>query len=113
MTDPRVSAVLERLLALHEVATPGPWREGIDGNLRAYAPDGLGLDSGSVLQAFSRKNLSVTVASRNALPALLLCAKALVNLRADTGEIDYQQMKDEADDALEALAGLMEEEGKS
>ena len=53
------------------VHTPGPWREGIEGNWRVYGPDGKGEHSGLVAHAFkSRANARLIAAAPELLAAL-------------------------------------------
>lgn len=137
MTDPRVSTVLERLEEVTEAATRGPWKVDPDKrrdlDIRVNSADWeiawVCADAGDVPdddQTQSEANAALIATSRNALPVLLLCAKALVKrqeqhgLGCPAGFVDRAGKgfvctcgKAEGDAALEALVGLMEEEGKS
>jgi hypothetical protein len=55
--------------------TEGEWQEGIEGNLRAYGPDGRGDNSGFVCEVNRRCNLRGIVALRNNAERLLDVAR--------------------------------------
>lgn len=84
------------------LATRGPWRQGIPGNFSIYAPDGHGVDSGAVARidpigslALQRaRNRAFIAASRLDVPALCESHEAL---RAELAK---------------ALSSLMEQEGQ-
>lgn len=60
-------------------ATPGPWTEGIEGNLRIYGPDGMGEHSGLIAQVYKgRENLRLMLAARDLYEALEEAEKDLV-----------------------------------
>ena len=50
-------------LALIDGTTPGPWREGQDGNSRVYGPDGMGALSGLVASFCRRADARLVTAS--------------------------------------------------
>ena len=51
--------------------TPGPWREGIEGNNRVYGPDGRGDDSGLIAVVYKgRGNIRLIAAAPDLLEAL-------------------------------------------
>ena len=51
--------------------TPGPWREGIEGNNRVYSPDGRGDDSGLIAVVYKgRGNIRLIAAAPDLLEAL-------------------------------------------
>jgi hypothetical protein len=55
--------------------TPGPWKEGIDGNPRVYGPDGMGEHSGLVAVVLKgRGNVRLIAAAPELLDALKLVA---------------------------------------
>lgn len=49
---------IEEILAGCEGVTPGPWREGVDGNQRIYGPDNAGEASGLIASFVRRFDLS-------------------------------------------------------
>lgn len=58
--------------------TPGPWHEGVGGNLRVYGPDAKGEHSGLVALVFKgRANVRLIAAA----PDLLIACKAALNDR--------------------------------
>lgn len=76
------------LRALLAAATPGPWTEGIDGNLRIYGPDCSGEHSGLLAIVYKgRPNVSLIVALHNAAPALLDAAEERDALRAEIADL--------------------------
>ncbi len=54
-----------------EPHTPGPWREGIEGNPHVYGPDGSGADAGLIANVFKgRGNVRLVAAAPDLLAAL-------------------------------------------
>ncbi len=84
MTDP-TGLDLDALERLCEAARVGPWRRGQTGNLRIYAPDGLGARSGPIAEVFTGGDAPGTAAfiaaARTALP------QALATIRARDEEV--------------------------
>lgn len=80
---------VQALRAAAEKATPGEWREGVDGNQRLYGPDGRSLDSGLIASFVRRRDLSY-IAAANPQTVLALLA-------------ERDALKRERDEAREAL----------
>lgn len=68
--------------------TPGPWREGADGNTRVYGPDGMGEHSGIVADVFKgRANARLIAAAPDLLEALEQNVSAFMTLAGFGPEI--------------------------
>lgn len=129
MTAPeKARKVVERLEALAKAATPGPWE--VDGkrsdyDIRISTTDWeiawVCADAGDVPeddQTQSEANAALIPSSRNALPALLAVAKALLSVSVkledkhayfcEATNLTCVCGKAEADSAISELAGLLE-----
>jgi len=81
--------------------TPGPWREGEEGNMRVYGPDGMGEHSGLIAHVFkSRANAHLIAAA----PDLLAAVNAAFDF---LGGVD-----DAADVRDQLLAAILRAEGR-
>jgi hypothetical protein len=56
--------------------TPGPWRDGQDGNMRVYGPDGMGEHSGLIAVVYKGRANAQLIA---AAPDLLEAMKGIVH----------------------------------
>ena len=52
-------------------ASPGPWREGIDGNVRVYGPDARGVHSGLIASFIRRADVKFITHARQDVSALI------------------------------------------
>lgn len=68
--DTQTKVDIEAIRARAEAASPAPWREGVDGNLRVYAADGLGERSGPVAGFVRRADVTFIASARTDIPAL-------------------------------------------
>lgn len=64
--------------------TPGPWRDGCEGNLRVYGPDGQGDDSGLIADVFKGRGNARLIA---AAPDLLRVLKAALEQTGCDGDL--------------------------
>lgn len=72
----RLEGIEEQVVAMSDA----PWREGIPGNLRVYAADGNGAESGPVVHGLScekaRANMTGVVVLRNSSPSMTALIRA-------------------------------------
>ena len=67
MTD-----LLEQVKEALEGATPGSWREGVEGNMRVYGPDTAGQDSGLIASVFKGRTNARLIALAPAMARALI-----------------------------------------
>ena len=66
--------------------TPGPWRDGQDGNCRVYGPDGQGEDSGLIAVVYKgRANARLIAAAPDLLDALFRTLNYIENTETELG----------------------------
>lgn len=65
--------------------TPGPWRDGQDGNTRVYGPDGMGEHSGLIATVFKGRANARLIA---AAPDLAEALEELLFEDSDKSEVD-------------------------
>ena len=84
---------IAEITRLAEKATPGLWREGIDGNQSLYGPDNSGTDSGLIASFVRRRDLSYIAAASPT--AWLAMAKRCEAYRDALAKISEQKKTDE------------------
>ena len=104
-------------LALIDGTTPGPWREGQDGNTRVYGPDGMGALSGLVASFCRRADARLIAAAPTLAADTLRLLDEIERLRGvlqdiveswewwtvDEYDRDRGSLADSIDDARAAL----------
>lgn len=74
-------------LALIDGTTPGPWREGQDGNTRVYGPDGMGDHSGLVASFCRRADTRLVTAAPTLAADTLRLLDEIERLRAENNKL--------------------------
>lgn len=93
--------------------TPGPWREGRDGNLRVYGPDGQGDASGLIAEVFKgRANVRLIAAAPDLLAALKQLMKAYESVLPGLAKIAVQDYALINDAPVAADRAIAKAEGK-
>jgi hypothetical protein len=68
----------EQIREMLEAATPGPWRDGQEGNIRVYGPDGMAEHSGLIANVFKgRANARLIAAAPDLAAEVLRLREAL------------------------------------
>ncbi|TAA49052.1 hypothetical protein [Shinella sp. JR1-6] len=96
-TSDNISAI-EAIEKAMEGVTPGPWREGTEGNQRVYGPDGMGEHSGLIANIFKGRANTRYIAACNPVVMSAILAEAR---KVEEMEREIADLRDSLSDVLE------------